>query len=54
MQGEPLITLAHHVDLATGDRSVAQNADPFIIERIPFAALIGRLQDREFFFGREV
>lgn len=54
MQGEALLALAHDFDLPAGDGSVAQDADPFIIERMPFPARISGPQDREFFFGHEM
>jgi hypothetical protein len=45
---------ARHHDLAPGNGAIAQNADALIIERIPFSPEIGYLEDREFFFWKEM
>jgi hypothetical protein len=52
-QGICAARVAHDLDLAAGDRPVAQNADALIVERRPFPARSGRMQNREFFFGQE-
>jgi hypothetical protein len=44
---------ARHFDLPAGDRSIAQNADALIVERMPFAPQIGRLEEREFVFRKQ-
>jgi len=46
--------VAENVDLAAGDGSVAQNANPLIVKRMPFPTGIGGLEEDEFFFGQEV
>lgn len=53
-QGVPVAVVAHDLDFASCNGAVAQDADPRIIERIPFPPRIGLLQDREFFFGQEM
>jgi hypothetical protein len=53
-QGIPVAVVAHDLDFASRNDPVAQDADPRIIERIPFPARIGLLQDREFFIGQEM
>ena len=45
--------VADNLDLAAGNSPMAQNADPLIIERMPFPARIGCLEEAEFFFGQE-
>ena len=53
MQGIGAARFARHFDLPASDRAIAENAHALIVERIPFAAWIGRLEDREFFFWKE-
>ena len=54
MHGKGAARLANDVDLSPGDRAIAQDADTLVIERMPFAAQIGCLKDREFFFREKV
>jgi len=41
------------LDLAPGNCAVAQNADPMIVEGIPFPPWIIGLEDGEFLFGQQ-
>lgn len=42
--------LARHFDLPAADCAIAQNTNALVIERMPFPAQIGRLEEREFVF----
>jgi len=44
---------AFHFDLPASNRSIAQNADALIVERMPFAPQIGRLEERKFIFRKQ-
>lgn len=41
-------------DLPPGYRTIAQNTNAVIVERMPFPAHISRLENREFFFWQKV
>lgn len=53
MQGQLATGFAGHLDLPASDRSIAQDTDALIVERMPFAAQISRLEEREFFFRKQ-
>ena len=40
-------------DLAAGDCAIAQHTNALIVERMPFPAQIGCLEDREFIFRKD-
>ena len=44
---------ALHLDLAARDCSIAQHTNALIVERMPFPAQIGGLEDREFLFWKD-
>ena len=54
MQRVTAVSVSPDLDLAAGDRAIAENADALIVERIPSSARVSRLQDREFFFWQQV
>jgi hypothetical protein len=54
MHGKGAAGLADDFDLPAGDCAIAQDADALVIQRMPFAAQIGCLKDREFFFREKV
>jgi hypothetical protein len=45
--------LAGYFNLPAGNRAIAQDADPSVVERIPFAMRIARLKDRELVFRKK-
>jgi hypothetical protein len=45
--------LSPDFDLATGNCAVAQNADPMIVQGMPFPPGVIGLEDCEFLFGKE-
>jgi len=47
MEGQCAAWFARYLDLPAGYRAIAQNANALIIERMPFPAQIGRLEERE-------
>jgi len=53
MQGMVAVAVARDLDLAAGDRAIAENADALIVERVPFSARVRSLQDRKFFFWQK-
>jgi len=53
MNRKPAAGFSPDFDLPARDGSVAQNADPMVIERIPFPPWIAALEDCEFFFGQQ-
>lgn len=53
MERECAAGLTPHFDLAARDCAIAQDANPLIVERMPFAPQIGRLEEREFFFWKQ-
>ena len=53
MEGKRAALFAGHADLAASDCAIAQDANPLIIERMPFPAQIGRLKERELVFWKE-
>jgi hypothetical protein len=44
---------APHFDLPARDSAIAQNTNALIVERMPFAAQIRRLEEREFVFRKQ-
>jgi hypothetical protein len=42
-----------HLDLPASDCAIAQHTNTLIVERMPFPAKIGRLEQREFVFWRD-
>jgi hypothetical protein len=50
MHGKAAARLAHDFDLPSGNGAIAQNTDALVVERVPFPAQIGCLEEREFFF----
>ena len=53
MEGIRAAGLAAYFDLPAGDRAIAQHTNPLIVERMPFPAKIGRLEERKFVFGKQ-
>ena len=53
MEGECAAWFARHLDLPAGDRAIAQDTNALIVERMPFPAQIGRLEERELVFWKE-
>jgi len=53
MDGKPSPGFGTYLNLAAGDSAIAKDADTLIIQRVPFSAQIGSLQDREFFFWQD-
>jgi hypothetical protein len=53
MEGERAARFARHLDLPAADRAIAQDANALVVERMPFPAQIGRLEEREFVFWKE-
>ena len=54
MRGASSAGIALHLDLPAGDGAIAQDADPPVVQRMPFPSRVGRPEDREFLFGREM
>jgi hypothetical protein len=52
MDGKRSASVTADFDLTAGDCAIAQDADSLIIQRIPFSAQIGCLQNGESFFGQ--
>jgi hypothetical protein len=50
MHGVSAARFTPNFDLASSDRAIAQDADAPVIQRMPFAAHVGPLEDRELFF----
>jgi len=53
MKGESAARFARHLDLPAGDCAIAQDTNTLIVERMPFPAQIGRLEERELVFWQE-
>ena len=54
MHGASPARIAPHLDLPAGDSAIAQDADPPVVQRMPFSSRVSRTEDREFLFGREM
>jgi hypothetical protein len=53
MEGECAAWFARHLDLPAGDRAIAQDTNALVVERMPFPAQIGHLEERELVFWQE-
>jgi hypothetical protein len=53
MKGESAARFVRHLNLTAGDCAIAQDTNALIVERMPFPAQIGRLEERELVFWPE-
>ena len=53
MERQGAAGFAPDLDLAARNYTIAQNADPLVVERMPFPAQIVGLEEREFVFRKK-
>ena len=53
MERKAAAWFARHLDLAAGDRAIAQDTYAMVAERMPFPPQISCLEEREFVFWKE-
>lgn len=53
MEGECPAWFARYQDLPAGDRAIAQDTNALVVERMPFPAQIGRLEECELVFRQQ-